>query len=527
MLRLRAGTATLLIGPRSAAGVHGGRYCLDSETDIRQRLTLALQDPASREAMRRFWAHWQSDARLTRVKDQSIVDRIARMGVGGPLIVFVAVDTSVHRRDTFASRSKQVAEALQSGTQFKPWNGPVKPPALIAVSSIAPVAAKVPTAVDRSIITPPKKAVGDWTIAEKLAAIVVRTADSRKLPLDTRKQLKEKLSDPKFLAWLVGSLLVWFVSQFVVFGEILDMLLAGAAVVLSGAGIFFTPQSLVAAAHLVGQFVETTRTARDEKDLDATADILAEIIAMVGVPVLIATLAHATTRATSEGQKASTVKKPPSISASAPPRFAPRPSSSPNESAQATPLQDTTKKASPSKFTGGTQAYSDDAVTVRTGVTYATYTDGITINVKCKGKPHVLQFINREIIGSDGKPISRTMTTTGGTYKTTTDPKNPVWNTDSAGKPDPFYEAKGAHDKDAAGLTTFDEPYLSPAAGETWRANFKAYTICDGKVLREVSWTKEQTNGSASAYKVSVAKVSALPKWAEDQMKAQAYTYKP
>ncbi|MEA2838628.1 MAG: hypothetical protein QOD89_3178 [Bradyrhizobium sp.] len=527
MLRLRAGTATLLIGPRSAAGMHGNRYCLDSETDIRQRLTLALQDPASREAMRRFWAHWQSDLRLAGVKDQSIVDRIARMGVGGPLIVFVAVDTSVHRRDTFASRSKQVAEALQSGPRFKPWNGPVKPPPLIAVTSIAPAAVKVPTPVDRSIITAPKKPVGDWTIAAKLAAIVMRAADSRKLPLDTRKQLKEKLSDSKFFAWLVGSLLVWFVSQFVVFGEILDMLLAGAALVLSGAGIFFTPQSLVAATHLVGQLVEATRTARDDKDLDDAADILAEIIAVIGLPVLIAALAHATTRATSEGQKASTVKKPPSISASVPPRFAPRPLSSPNESAQAkTPLEDATKKA-PSKFTGGTEAYSDDAVTVRTGVTYATYTDGITINVKCKSKPHVVQFINREIIGSDGKPISRNMTTTGGTYKTTTDPKNPVWNTDSAGKPDPFYEAKGSHDKDAAGLTIFDQPGLKPAAGETWRANFKAYTICDGKVLREVSWTREQTDGSTPAYKVSVAKVSALPKWAQDQMKGQGYTYKP
>jgi hypothetical protein len=38
---------------------------------------VSLQDPASREAMRRFGAHWQSDARLAGVKDQSIVDRIA------------------------------------------------------------------------------------------------------------------------------------------------------------------------------------------------------------------------------------------------------------------------------------------------------------------------------------------------------------------------------------------------------------------------------------------------------------------
>ena len=98
---------------------------------------------------------------------------------------------------------------------------------------------QAPTPVDRSTITPPKKAIGDWTIAEKLAAIVMHAADSENLPLETQQQLKGKLSDPNFLAWLVGSLLVWFVSQFFVFGEILDMLLAGAALVLSGAGIFF------------------------------------------------------------------------------------------------------------------------------------------------------------------------------------------------------------------------------------------------------------------------------------------------
>ncbi len=311
MLRLRAGTATLLIGPRAAAGEHGGRYCLDSETDIRQRLTLALQDPASRDAIRRFWAHWQSDLRLAGVKDQSIVDRIARLGVRGPLIVLLVVDTSVHRRDSSASRSKQVAEAQQNQKQFKPWSGPVEPPTLVTVSSIAPAAAKVPVPVDRSIITPPKKAIGDWTIAEKLGSIVVRAADSKKLSYDTQQQLKGMLSDPKFVAWLIGSLLVWFVSQFFVVGEILDMLLVGAAMILTGTGIFFALQSLVGAAHLIGEFVEATRNAKDEKDLDTAADILANIIVMIGITVLIAALTHATTRATSAGEKVSTVKKPP------------------------------------------------------------------------------------------------------------------------------------------------------------------------------------------------------------------------
>jgi hypothetical protein len=73
LLRLRTGTATLLIGPRSSAVVYGSRYCLDSETDIRQRLMQSLRDPASREAIRRFWGHWQ--IRFASGRGQGSVDR--------------------------------------------------------------------------------------------------------------------------------------------------------------------------------------------------------------------------------------------------------------------------------------------------------------------------------------------------------------------------------------------------------------------------------------------------------------------
>ncbi|MBR0851106.1 hypothetical protein JQ543_25405 [Bradyrhizobium diazoefficiens] len=296
MLRLRAGTATLLIGPRAAAGVQGSRYCLDSEAEIHQRLMIALHDAAAREAMRRFWAHWQGDHRLSGIKDHSIVDRIARMGVGGPLIVFLVTDTSLHRRDTSAARQKQVTEALQTRNRTMPAHAPVSAPAPVASAAVSA----------------PKRLVGDWTIAEKLTAIVILTADSQKLTDDARQQLKQMLSDPTFLAWLVGSLLVWFVAHFFVVGEVIDMLLAGAALVLGGVGIVMAVQSLIGAAHLIGQFVEATRAATDENDLKKAADILAEIIVMIGITVLIAALTHATTRATSSGLEAKgSVKRPP------------------------------------------------------------------------------------------------------------------------------------------------------------------------------------------------------------------------
>ena len=315
MLRLRAGTSTLLIGPRSSAGEHGGRYCLDSEADIRQRLTQSLQDPASCEAIRRFWGHWQSDHRLAGVKDQSIVDRIAHLGVRGPLIVFLMPDTSVQRRDDAGSRATQAAEVLRK--QFMPWSGRVKPPPPV---SVAPV--------DRSVIKWPERPVGDWSIAKKLASIVTRTADSRKLSLDVQQQLKGLLADKYFMAWLVGSLLVWFAAQFFVIGEIVDALMI-AAMALRAGGIFFALRSSYDAGHLIGEFVEATRTAKDEKDLNTAADILANIIVMIGVTALIAALTHATTRATSEGKPASTVKKPPSERAPKVERTTERPTTPP------------------------------------------------------------------------------------------------------------------------------------------------------------------------------------------------------
>lgn len=199
-------------------------------------------------------------------------------------------------------------------------------------------------------------------------------------------------------------------------------------------------------------------------------------------------------------------------------------------------------------FEGGTQAYDDAAVEVRTGVTWAristpvpgnvtackdasktatSHTDGISIRIKCNKNPHLLQFIYREIIGADGKAIARSITTTGGTYDTTTDPAHPNWNTDSAAKPSGYYEAGGVNRRDSDSLTTFDQPGVTPGTGQTWRTTFKAYAVCEGKVIREINWVREQKDGSAPTYTTSVAKASVLPAWASEKMKDQGYDAAP
>ena len=199
-------------------------------------------------------------------------------------------------------------------------------------------------------------------------------------------------------------------------------------------------------------------------------------------------------------------------------------------------------------FTGGTQQYDDDAVEVSTGVTYSTLshdvadptaacsdpsrassgrTDGITIKIKCRQNPHLLQFIYREIIAADGSHVDRPITTSGGTYNTTTDPAHPNWNTDSASSPNPYYEGGFVHRTDDDALTTFDQPGLSPGPGETWRTTFKAYAICNGRVVREITWVREQVYGSAPTYTVSVAPASSLPDWARRQEATNGYDSRP
>jgi hypothetical protein len=197
---------------------------------------------------------------------------------------------------------------------------------------------------------------------------------------------------------------------------------------------------------------------------------------------------------------------------------------------------------------GGTQRYNDDAVEVRTGVAGATESspvssvaqcsipqpaagadDGISIQIKCSQNPHLVQFVYREVIDASGNPVSTTVTTTAGArYRTTTDPDHLNWNTDSAVPPNPYYESGGIYRRDPNALTTLDQPGLRPGPGETWRATFKAYAICNGRVVREITWVREQTGNAPPTYSsVTVQPANQLPPWAVQQLQNQGYNAVP
>lgn len=116
-----------------------------------------------------------------------------------------------------------------------------------------------------------------------------------------------------------------------------------------------------------------------------------------------------------------------------------------------------------------------------------------------------LQFIWREILvehpvkGSFA--LDEDVTTTGGTYKLTTDPKKPNYNTDSADKTTPFYESGGLTNRTSGGTTMIDEPsqmavkvhpqFDDGATKVTSRAHFVTYLVRDMDVMQRFDITVE------------------------------------
>ena len=144
---------------------------------------------------------------------------------------------------------------------------------------------------------------------------------------------------------------------------------------------------------------------------------------------------------------------------------------------------------------------------------------------------HWLQFIWREIEVTDpvrGKfRLSDVWHANVGDYSLTTDPANPVYNTDSLDHNNPFYEAAGASEVTNETMTMFDMPsdpsalvareFAAGATHVAARAHFNTFMVRDYRVLEQtkvdVQWdhagpaTPPRTQSAKSA-----GKVSSLPK---------------
>jgi hypothetical protein len=125
-----------------------------------------------------------------------------------------------------------------------------------------------------------------------------------------------------------------------------------------------------------------------------------------------------------------------------------------------------------------------------------------------------VQFIYRERITGDGKRypgrVCRSADDPNSCYYLTTDAANPVWSTDAALRPNPYQELTRNYRSDCYSRTYFDQPSFSSAVyepGETSRATVKAFAICGGKVVREITWTLERRDGVKDRYIVETPKV--------------------
>jgi hypothetical protein len=145
-------------------------------------------------------------------------------------------------------------------------------------------------------------------------------------------------------------------------------------------------------------------------------------------------------------------------------------------------------------------------VSVRTGVQLDAAGDKEGYSIGYKGglssDSAWLQFIWREVEvehptkGGYRVNPPHPITTSGGSYRLTTDPSAPNYNTDSNKPDDPFYEAGFMADRTADSTTMFDEPSpMNPivqgelaggATKVTSRAHFNTYLIRDNRAIYHV-----------------------------------------
>jgi uncharacterized repeat protein (TIGR03803 family) len=162
-------------------------------------------------------------------------------------------------------------------------------------------------------------------------------------------------------------------------------------------------------------------------------------------------------------------------------------------------------------------------ITVKTGMAAASppqpaqkgiSDNGIEIDVLSCRNPHIVQFVYREKIGSNGLPLGGTFTLSDGTsYPFSTGP-TPLWRADTSTPPNAYYDQNQGKIYGVpriAGpfnLTIFDQPNflairmqdITPnsivnyieGAQETWRATFKDFVICNCQVIGEINWKREQ-----------------------------------
>ena len=132
-----------------------------------------------------------------------------------------------------------------------------------------------------------RRAVGGWSRTDVLLEVIHRTM--KLVPGQVAGKLAD-LTTPTSLSFLAGSLVLWVAAHAFGPGEVMDLLVLGAAMLFLGHEAFDFGQHMAL-------FVSKTLHATDERDLDDAAHHLASAIAIVGIDILLVMLTRGGTKA--------------------------------------------------------------------------------------------------------------------------------------------------------------------------------------------------------------------------------------
>jgi hypothetical protein len=321
MLRLHFATGDLMIDHRAALAPARSLACLDSEDEIRRLLLLALTNPTALHRLRRFWADWHSEShRVTAIDDRRLIDRVARMAVNGPLAAYV-----VHNRPSMhpAHVAQKLGEVGRVQKQA-PATGP--PPAYATnVSTVAPKSGSLaPTAAagpgpvaapalaasnlarSAPVVDPnaPKAGMAASYDVETLSPEKRIEQVLRRVPPYLPEAMRAdfmKILEPQALVITVAVLAVWAASHPLGIGFIVDALLLVTALIFMG-------KAVIDCAETLRKSLQLTSEAKEEKHLEESAKLLAQVIATIGVTAFVAVIARGASRTVSAAAQGKTPK---------------------------------------------------------------------------------------------------------------------------------------------------------------------------------------------------------------------------
>lgn len=150
-----------------------------------------------------------------------------------------------------------------------------KSPPVIDDGSVCRVPSPLPGSLGR------QRDTSKMSLEDRFAEVMRRALP--KLPAEMREEFAALL-EPEALAIIVGVLAVWAASHYFGVGFVVDLILIVGGVFLLGWQLWEAGKDLVA-------FVQITRDARTEADLEMASHHLANFVAVVGVAAFIALIA--------------------------------------------------------------------------------------------------------------------------------------------------------------------------------------------------------------------------------------------